>query len=187
MYFPEGFACFAPSIANGNAVSNLSGFPTIVLVNQTATITCDFGFVLSGASVVLCHDNLTFVPEPGVCSIGKVLHSLYCYEITVQRLTILKINFVHLGKKHFFWLAGPVATIVPNSGADPGFGQGSGPQFPRPKVANVAKGSCASKVNYLYPGSRACLMAMEAFEFLMLEYAFSNILNILKQFLLVEK
>ena len=64
------------------------------------------------------------------------------------------------------------------SGADPGFGQG-GSQLLRPKVADVAKRSRASKASILRPGSRACLRALEAFGFLMLKYTFSHILETL--------
>ena len=64
------------------------------------------------------------------------------------------------------------------SGVDPGFGQG-GPQLLRPKVANIAKWSCASEASILRPGSRARLRALEAFGFLMLKYAFSHILETL--------
>ena len=64
------------------------------------------------------------------------------------------------------------------TGADPGFGQG-GPKLLRPKVANIAKWSHASEVSILRPGSRACLRALEAFGFLMLKYAFSQILETL--------
>ena len=52
-----------------------------------------------------------------------------------------------------------------------------GPQVLRPKVADVAKRSCASKVSNLRLGSRAHLRALEAFGFLMLKYAFSHILE----------
>ena len=62
------------------------------------------------------------------------------------------------------------------TGVDPGFGQG-GPQLLRPKVANVAKQSLVSKASNLQLGSRACLRALEAFGFLMLKYAFSQILE----------
>ena len=65
------------------------------------------------------------------------------------------------------------------SGADPGFGQGGGPQVLRPKVADVAKRSCTSKASNLWLGSRARLRALEAFGFLMLKYAFSHILETL--------
>ena len=54
-----------------------------------------------------------------------------------------------------------------------------GPQLLRPKVADVAKRSRASKVSILRPGSRARLRALEAFGFLMLKYAFSHILETL--------
>ena len=63
-------------------------------------------------------------------------------------------------------------------GADPGFGQG-GPQVLRLKVANIVKWSHASEVSNLWPGSRACIRALEAFGFLMLKYAFSHILETL--------
>ena len=65
------------------------------------------------------------------------------------------------------------------SGADPGFGQGGGPQLLRPKVADIAKRSPASEASILRPGSRARLRALEAFGFLMLKYAFSHILETL--------
>ena len=61
-------------------------------------------------------------------------------------------------------------------GADPGFGQG-GPQLPRQKVADVVERSCVSEGSYLRPGSRARLRALEAFEFLVLKYAFSHIVE----------
>ena len=51
-----------------------------------------------------------------------------------------------------------------------------GPQLLRPKVADIAKWSCAS---ILQLGSRARLRALEAFGFLMLKYAFSHILKTL--------
>ena len=54
-----------------------------------------------------------------------------------------------------------------------------GPQVLRPKVADIAKRSCASEASNLRPGSRACLRALEAFGFLMLKYAFSHILETL--------
>ena len=54
-----------------------------------------------------------------------------------------------------------------------------GPQVLRPKVADVAKRSCASEASNLRPGSRARLRALEAFGFLMLKYAFSHILETL--------
>ena len=62
------------------------------------------------------------------------------------------------------------------TGADPGIGEG-GPQLPRPKVADVAERSSASEASYLQLGSRAHLRALEAFEFLVLKYAFSHILE----------
>ena len=64
------------------------------------------------------------------------------------------------------------------SAADPGFGQG-GPQLLRPKIADIVKWSRASEASNLWPGSRACLRALEAFGFLMLKYAFSHILETL--------
>ena len=77
----------------------------------------------------------------------------------------------------------PAAVAVRGSppgspGADPGFGQG-GAQLLRPKVVHVAKRSRASEASNLWPGSRACLRALEAFGFLMLKYAFSHILETL--------
>ena len=54
-----------------------------------------------------------------------------------------------------------------------------GSQLLRLKVAYVAKQSCAGEVSNLWPGSRACLRALEAFGFLMLKYAFSHILETL--------
>ena len=65
------------------------------------------------------------------------------------------------------------------AGADPGFGQGGGPQLPRLKVADIAEQSHSSEVSYLRPGSRAVLRALEALGFPMLKYAFSNILETL--------
>ena len=53
------------------------------------------------------------------------------------------------------------------------------PQLLRPKVADIAKRSCASEASILWPGSRARLRALEAFGFLMLKYAFSHILETL--------
>ena len=50
-------------------------------------------------------------------------------------------------------------------------------QVLRPKVADVAKWSHASKASNLRLGSRARLRALEAFGFLMLKYAFSHILE----------
>ena len=54
-----------------------------------------------------------------------------------------------------------------------------GAQLLRPKVADVAKQSCASEASILQPGPRARLRALEAFGFLMLKYAFSHILETL--------
>ena len=54
-----------------------------------------------------------------------------------------------------------------------------GAQLPRPKVADIAEQSHMSEVTNLWPGSRACLRAMEAFGFLMLKYIFSHILETL--------
>ena len=71
----------------------------------------------------------------------------------------------------------PYTTL--KAGADPGFGQGGGPQLLRLKVANVAKRSRVSEASILRPGSRARLRALEAFGFLMLKYAFSHILETL--------
>ena len=73
----------------------------------------------------------------------------------------------------------PPLSPSPTPGADPGFGQGGGPQLLRPKVADIAKRSCASEASVLWPGSRARLRALEAFGFLMLKYAFSHILETL--------
>ena len=55
--------------------------------------------------------------------------------------------------------------------------KGGGPQLPRPKVADVAERSRASEASYPRPGSRALKRALEAFEFLVLKYAFSHILE----------
>ena len=52
-----------------------------------------------------------------------------------------------------------------------------GTQLLRLKIANIVKQSCVSEVSYLLLGSRAHLRAMEAFGFLMLKYAFSDILE----------
>ena len=70
-------------------------------------------------------------------------------------------------------------SLEPYPGADPGFGQGGGPQVLRPKVADIAKQSHASEASNLQPGSKAHLRALEAFWFLMLKYAFSHILETL--------
>ena len=88
-----------------------------------------------------------------------------------QRNTSLKIPCC------LSWKFNKIYTI--DTGADPGFGQGGGPQLLRPKVADVAKRSRVSEVSILWPGSRACLRALEAFGFLMLKYAFSHILETL--------
>ena len=64
------------------------------------------------------------------------------------------------------------------TGADPGFGQG-GAQVLTQKVGDVAKQSHASEASNLWPGSRAHLRALEVFGILMLEYAFSHILETL--------
>ena len=46
-----------------------------------------------------------------------------------------------------------IVNIEPfNTGADPGFGQGGGPQLLRPKVADVAKRSRTSEASILRPG-----------------------------------
>ena len=52
-------------------------------------------------------------------------------------------------------------------------------QLLRLKVADVAKRSWVSEASNLWPGSRACLRALEAFGFLMLKYAISHILETL--------
>ena len=54
-----------------------------------------------------------------------------------------------------------------------------GAQVLRPKVADIAKRSRTSEASKLRRGSRARLRALEAFEFLMLKYAFSHILETL--------
>ena len=54
-----------------------------------------------------------------------------------------------------------------------------GGQFPRLKVANVMKQSHGREASNLQPRSRAHLRALEAFGFLMLKYAFSQILETL--------
>ena len=72
-----------------------------------------------------------------------------------------------------------LSVAPPHTGADPGFGQGGGPQLLRPKVADVPKRSRASEASNLWLGSRACLRALEAFRFLMLKYAISHILETL--------
>ena len=54
-----------------------------------------------------------------------------------------------------------------------------GAQLLRPKIADVAKRSHMSEASNLWPGSRACLRALEAFGFLVLKYAFSHILETL--------
>ena len=53
------------------------------------------------------------------------------------------------------------------------------PQLLRVKVGDVVKLSRASEASNLWPGSRACLRALEAFGFLMLKYAFFHILETL--------
>ena len=80
---------------------------------------------------------------------------------------------------HLHW-KGILVTVFSHMfpGVDPGFGQG-GIQVLRPKVADIAKWSHASKASNLWPGSRAHLRALEAFGFLMLKYAFSHILETL--------
>ena len=60
----------------------------------------------------------------------------------------------------------------PDSGADPGFGQGGAP-------VSEAESCRHSEVSILRLGSRARLRALEAFGFLMLKYAFSHILETL--------
>ena len=62
-----------------------------------------------------------------------------------------------------------------HSGADSGFGQEG--TLLRLKVAHLVEQNHASKVSYLWLGSRASLRALEAFGFLMLKYAFSYILE----------
>ena len=54
-----------------------------------------------------------------------------------------------------------------------------GGQLLRLKVADAVKWSCVSKASYMWLGSRAHLRALEAFGFLMLEYAYSHILETL--------
>ena len=49
-----------------------------------------------------------------------------------------------------------------SSGADPGFGQGGGPQLLRPKVADIAKRSRVSEASILRLGSRARLRVFDA-------------------------
>ena len=57
-------------------------------------------------------------------------------------------------------------------GVDPGFGQGEAP-------GPQAESCWCSEASNFQLGSRACLRALEAFGFLMLKYAFSNILETL--------
>ena len=69
----------------------------------------------------------------------------------------------------------PIPLVVrPHTGADAGFGQG-GPSFRGRKLP--VERSCVSEASYLQPGSRAYLRALETFEFLVLKYAFSHILE----------
>ena len=72
-----------------------------------------------------------------------------------------------------------VISLIKKPGADPGFGQGGGPEPLRPKVADVENQSRAREASILRPGSRAHLRALKAFWFLMLKYAFSHILETL--------
>ena len=55
--------------------------------------------------------------------------------------------------------------------------KGGRAQLLRPKVTDLAEQSHASETSYLWPGSRDHLRALEVFEFLMLKYAFSHILE----------
>ena len=54
-----------------------------------------------------------------------------------------------------------------------------GAQLQSPKVADVAEQNHAREASYMPPGSRAYLRELEAFEFLMLKYAFFYILETL--------
>ena len=56
----------------------------------------------------------------------------------------------------------PVRDLPPV--ADPGSGQGGAKNFSR-DFADVAKRSWASEVSQYWPGSRACLRALEALAF----------------------
>ena len=91
---------------------------------------------------------------------------------------IPKLRTIRYSQKRQAGLILPILPQCKNPGADPGFGQG-GPQLPRLKVADVAGWSRASKASYLRPWSRARSRALEAFEFLVLKYAFSHILELL--------
>ena len=60
-----------------------------------------------------------------------------------------------------------------NALADPGFGQGGGPENCGRNFADVAERSRVSAASPNWPGSRARLRALEALAFLFFKYAFS--------------
>ena len=109
----------------------------------------------------LSRSNFPFIREVGGGQLGlhtyKHIQNFFGCEL---RSTQTCLNLISLYRG---W----------DSGVDPGFGQG-GPQLPRLKVADIVKQSPVSEVSYLQPE-----WALEAFEFLMLKYIFSHILDTL--------
>ena len=82
---------------------------------------------------------------------------------------------IKMGLDHPFGQLFPCSYYMPESRNRCGSRiQVKGPQLQRPKAANRAEGSHASKASYLWPGSRVHLRALEAFGVLMLKYAFST-------------
>ena len=107
-----------------------------------------------------------------------------CHYWFARFQIILWIVFFKVAPERGFQARGNISNscntkLHVDTGADPGFGQGGGPQLLRPKVADIAKRSHASEASILRPGSRARLRTLEAFGFLMLKYAFSHILETL--------
>ena len=116
-----------------------------------------------------------WIDSPVILFISSIF---FRYSQKVISYTLDKHLLVTMVSSFIRWIA-VLDDEWSNSGADPGFGQGGGPQLLRPKVADIAKWSRASEASFLRPGSRARLRALEAFGFLMLKYAFSHILETL--------
>ena len=86
------------------------------------------------------------------CSLSSCFHSKL---LKIQVTLLNNISRKSFGSSHQIAHYGLRNHIPqPHPGVDPGFGQG-GAQLLRPKVANIAKRSRASKVSILRLGSRA--------------------------------
>ena len=71
--------------------------------------------------------------------------------LSVTSVVLQQIHYIYKGSPHDWTIKCRKTHDL--AGADPGFGQGGGPQLPRLKVAELVKRSHVSEVSYLWPGS----------------------------------